>query len=390
MSGPGSPLRVAIATVGRFHVLDLARELSALGHHVAFWSVLPRSRAVRFGLPPDAYRSLLPMLLPFVAAHRYGGRGLDRFTNPLLKSMVDRSIARRLEPCDVFIGMSGLTIESARAARQRYGAKVFIERGSRHILSQKAILDEVTRISPNAQTVSDDAVDREQATYDAADVVVVPSRHAMRSFVDQSFPTARLFRNPYGVDLDMFEPTAIPTSGSAKVLFVGTWSYQKGCDVLTEAIASFRGTVDLLHVGTVGDAPLPQNDWFRHFDPVPQWQLREHYARAHVFVIASREEGLALVQAQALACGLPVVCTDRTGGEDLKELLGLSDGIFVVPSDDAGALAAAIEHALVWSRDRFQAGATRDLLGASRERLSWRAYGQRYSARIGTAVAEQR
>jgi hypothetical protein len=30
-------MRVAIVTTGRFHVLDLARELAALGHNVAIY-----------------------------------------------------------------------------------------------------------------------------------------------------------------------------------------------------------------------------------------------------------------------------------------------------------------------------------------------------------------
>jgi hypothetical protein len=44
-------LRVAIATAGRFHVLDLARELNALGYAVDFYSYVPKTRALRFGLP---------------------------------------------------------------------------------------------------------------------------------------------------------------------------------------------------------------------------------------------------------------------------------------------------------------------------------------------------
>jgi hypothetical protein len=44
-------MRVAIMTAGRFHVLDLARELAALGHEVAFYSYVLKKMAVRFGLP---------------------------------------------------------------------------------------------------------------------------------------------------------------------------------------------------------------------------------------------------------------------------------------------------------------------------------------------------
>jgi glycosyltransferase involved in cell wall biosynthesis len=58
-----------------------------------------------------------------------------------------------------------------------------------------------------------------------------------------------------------------------------------------------------------------------------------------VFVLASIEEGLALVQAQAMACGLPIIATTNTGAEDL-----FTDGIegFVVPIRDADAIAEKI------------------------------------------------
>jgi len=60
-------LRVGIATSGRFHVLDLARELHALGHEVRLYSYVPRRRAMTFGLPAECCVDLLPLMAPFVA-----------------------------------------------------------------------------------------------------------------------------------------------------------------------------------------------------------------------------------------------------------------------------------------------------------------------------------
>jgi len=384
-------MKIAIATTGRFHVLDLARELSHLGHEVAFYSILPKRRALQFGLPASCHRGgLLPWLALLLIAQRYGPRWLSRLVNPWILRLADWLIAQRLEPCDVFIGMSGLCVESARTARERFGAKVWIERGSRHVLSQKAILNQVKRLSPAAEGVPHYAVKRELDSYEIADTVVVPSRHVVESFIDQGFPSEKLFVNPYGVDLAMFAPTPAPPQGALPMaIYVGAWSYQKGCDLLIEAFKQLNGRVRLLHVGSITDAALPRQSWFVHQDPVPQNQLIEWYGRADVFVLASRQEGLALVQAQALACGLPVVCTNRTGGEDLIDMLSLTEGIFVVPHDDLVALAAAIEQAVQWSRNYFKPNDSRDLLGSSRNRLSWRAYGKRYSERLMASLGHQ-
>ena len=64
-------------------------------------------------------------------------------------------------------------------------------------------------------------------------------------------------------------------------------------------------------------------------------------SRSHVMVLPSVEEGLALVQAQAMACGCPVIGTYNTGAEDL-----FSDGQegYIVPIRDAGALVKRLQH----------------------------------------------
>src|SRR5579863_6657623 len=71
-------LRVGIATSGRFHLLDLARELDALGVDVCFYSYVPRKRAARFGLPSRCHVSLLASLFPLVALERLVPRLLNR------------------------------------------------------------------------------------------------------------------------------------------------------------------------------------------------------------------------------------------------------------------------------------------------------------------------
>ena len=70
--------------------------------------------------------------------------------------------------------------------------------------------------------------------------------------------------------------------------------------------------------------------------------MREHYAQANVFVHASREEGLSVVLGQALAMGLPIICTDRTGGADLAHTPALKERITIVPHDNVDALSEAI------------------------------------------------
>jgi len=182
----------------------------------------------------------------------------------------------------------------------------------------------------------------------------------------------------------MFPPTPAPPAGAPPtIIMAGSWSLRKGCDVLVDAWQRLT-TPDtrLVHVGHVVDAPLPVSARFSHHDAVDQRQLTHWYGQAHVLALASREEGLALVQAQALASGLHVVASNYTGAEDLQECLHDPSAVAITPVNDAAALAGALDERL--GAARAMRG-MRDLLGSARERLTWAAYGRRYDAMLRSA-----
>jgi len=376
-------MRIAILTSGRFHVCDLARELDALGHDVAFYSYVPKSRTRKFGLPDRSNRCLLPFVAPLIAARRLTrSSAIQSLLDHQIKRVLDHVAARLIRRCDVFISISGLALVSAETIRRKTGAKIWVHRGSRHILSQKEILNAIPNSNGKALTVPDWAVRRELASYELADTIVIQSLHVERSFLQNGVGPEKLFRNPNGVDLEMFSPTVSPSPDPRTIITAGAWSLRKGCDVLADAWRQLKG-VRMIHIGPILDAPLPTEEGFIHHPPVDQSELRDFYAKGHVFVLASREEGLANVQLQALACGLPLVCTDRTGGEDLKALLRDPTVITVVPPDDPQSLAQGLQRSL----DRVRGtNGVRNILGPDRGKFSWRQYGKRYNQALRERV----
>lgn len=369
-------LRIAILTAGRFHVLDLARELHALGHEVKFYSFVPKGRAVGFGLPEACHVNLVPYLLPLLAWQAKAPNWWPAWRERVLWWALNRVVIHTLSPCDVVIGMSGIYLEALAHARMKYGARVILERGSKHILAQ----DEILARLPGAERPTALAIERELAGYRMADVISIPSSHVFESFARDPSSYRKCVLNPYGVDLASFPQVAKPLkSVQPTFVYAGIWSFRKGCDLLVEAMSQFPDA-RLIHVGNIGDCAFPHgHDRITHIDKVDQKALSGIYSRAHAFVLASREEGLAMVLGQALASGLPLVCTQDTGGQDLRHTEALKDRVYVVPSNDSAALAAGMQKIA----GRLLNGPPfAELTEADRQTLSWAAYGRRYADNI--------
>ena len=373
-------MKICIASSGRFYVLDLAKELSELGHDVTFYSYVPLSRAIKYGLPKECHVNLFPFLFPFLALQRFTPQVLNTFFNKIIVVILDLLVSIKLRRCDVFIAMSGMYVNSLKIARNKYKALIIIERASMHINTQINIVEKLRFRGILADDVPNFFRKRELFAYDFADLISVPSLHVVASFKENNIANEKIFYNPFGVDLKMFKPTLSPSKDSKNtIIFVGSWCYRKGVDVLSEAIR-ILDDYKFIHVGPKGDAPYPSEKNFYHFDPVDQATLRNFYADSHMLVLPSREEGLALVQAQALSCGLPIVCTDKTGGEDLKQLLGMDKWIKIVKVDDVQDLVLGLEEMMQLARSL---NGLRDFINDEiKENISWERYAFNYSKKI--------
>jgi glycosyltransferase involved in cell wall biosynthesis len=114
---------------------------------------------------------------------------------------------------------------------------------------------------------------------------------------------------------------------------------------------------------------------------LPQSELAALMSRSHVLALPSIEEGLALVQAQAMACGCPVICSTNTGGEDL-----FTDGVegFIVPIRDPIALANRLQQ-LADDPD-LQRSMRAAALHRVRSIGGWKEYGDRWESLLQTLV----
>ena len=162
---------------------------------------------------------------------------------------------------------------------------------------------------------------------------------------------------------------------------VGSWGLRKGCDLIVDAIK--QTDYKFLHVGSIGDYPFPKDDpQFTHIDAIDQKQLVKYYNKAKVFLLPSREEGLALVQAQAIACNLPIIGSKDSGVEDLLQIVDDPYFITILKDYSVAAVVEGINSAL----KKCEELGTQQYAGDLKKNLSWDAYGKRYSDNIKIIV----
>ncbi|MGE9296645.1 MAG: glycosyltransferase family 4 protein, partial [Puniceicoccales bacterium] len=128
-----------------------------------------------------------------------------------------------------------------------------------------------------------------------------------------------------------------------KVLFVGSMTQRKGLADLFAAMKRLNPERYELHV--LGTPLLPLEFYQAKFPGMIHHHTRSHdevlelMASCHVLALPSIVEGRALVQQEALACGLPIIVTANAGASDLVE--DGKAGILVPirsPEEIAGAL----------------------------------------------------
>ena len=174
---------------------------------------------------------------------------------------------------------------------------------------------------------------------DLADTIVVNSNWSAKGLLAEGVAADKIKVMPLalGGDVPMRGPRKRgkgTKTSPLKFLFLGQVTLRKGVHLVLEAARLLPDAP--IQIDIVGDVQIAVPDWVKQ-DPrirfhgrVTREDVWNHYQDADLFLFPTYSDGFGLTQLEALAAGVPVICSDRCGdvvshdvnGHVLEELSG--------------------------------------------------------------------
>lgn len=291
-----------------------------------------------FDIPPEKIwrrplreivRHIAPRLeLHALVAHEHGWASIDSVGRDL-----DRFVARRLSslPRDEVSAVycyEDFACDTFNIARQREIKCIYDLPIAAWETVQRLLREQATRWPAWEPTLlgtrdSPKKLARKQHELESADVVITPSRFVFDSLPEAVRATKRCSIAGFGSPVVLNAESPRLENARLRVLFVGAMTQRKGLADLFAAMKLLdTRAVELVVLGS----PLMPMDFYRgefagftYEAPRKQQAVFELMRTCDVLVLPSIVEGRALVQQEAMACGLPLIVTRNAGGEDLVE-----------------------------------------------------------------------
>lgn len=336
------------ATSGRFHIFDQAYQLHRHGMLRRLITDYPKFKTRQWGLPNDyvvsrPHRGLIN-LARMKLSNYIGNETRSRWIESIHAQFAGSLPERVPSDSDVMISHSSFVLESIAWAKQE-GIEVIIDHGSLHERTARDILSmecDEFGFSEFGNWQYDWLIEREEKEFNEADYIFVCSKLAKKTMVENGVPEGKVFVNPLGADLSMFHPSA-KWDSKFRVVFCGGIGPGKGVHYLVKAFAELSlPQAELWLIGSPPEDLIFKSLMKVYMKPdvilrgtFPQHKLKDLYIQGSVFVLPSLADGWGMVVLQAMACGLPVIVTDRTGAME-----AVMDGVngFVIPARSVEAL----------------------------------------------------
>tara|TARA_X000001036_G_scaffold440058_1_gene494063 strand:- start:1419 stop:2570 length:1152 start_codon:yes stop_codon:yes gene_type:complete len=371
-------MNITIIVGGRFHAFNLAQELNKKKYLNQLITSYPKYYIHNnFKIQKEKIKSLY--LKEFIQRSFLGY--LFDFNDYLIELFDKRaSTFLTLNDLDILIGWSSFSYHSFKKVKNEKCIKI-LERGSTHIEYQNKIIEEEYNIQNlKPRPISRYIIEKEKKEYELADYIMVPTDFAKKTFLEKGFSSDKIIKNPYGVSLEDFRHTNLKKDQSKifRIIYTGSVSVRKGVLYLLEVFNEIDlEKIELMIIGNIDKELNTKLEKFRlnkkivFMNAVKQKELEKFYNISDIFITCSIEEGLSMVQLQAMACGLPVICTINSGGEEIVD-----DGIngYIIPIRDKNKLREKILY--LYNNRTICSEMGKKAEFKSRQQFSWDLYGK--------------
>lgn len=374
-------MKVSIAVKGRFHAFFLARELQSTNLLNQLITSYPIFKTQEYGIQKKYVRSLLLNELLERAIKKspfdfLKSNCVDAFFHEMFDWRTNHAIKTN---SSIFVGWSGSSLYSFKKLKNT-PIRLVLENGSTHALYQQKILEEEYLMHGLTYHSNQNIIQKKLKEYDLCDYISLPSQFTKNSFLQYGIPEKKIIQVPYGVDVTQFYPQP-KLDKKFRIIFCGNVSLRKGIQYLLKAFYELKlPNSELYVIGPVASELDSLVKKYKADNVVWAGSFRENklvheYAKGDLFCLPSIEEGLALVIPQVMACGLPVICTTNTGGEDIIQ--HGKEGFFV-PIRNVDALKEKI--LLLYGNEALRTEMGMRAMNTIRDRYTWEHYGKRMIA----------
>lgn len=333
-------MKVTISVGGKFHAFHLAKQLQKRGYLEQIFTTYPWYKVKDAGLSREQVRCLIFKEILERSLSKIPYINNKKIEIPYhAANLFDKQVARRIKPCDIFVGWSAFSLYTLRQIRRSFPAKIILEHVSTHTeLQRDALIEEQKRLGIKADLLCPSFIKKIIEEFKEADYIIVPSSLSRQTFLDKGFSPEKIICVPFGVDTQAFRP--IPKNDRPfRIISVGI-SIRKGTHYLLQAIDELKiKDLEIWLIGRIDNDIKPflkkYSGVFKYLGGIPQKELYKYYSQGSVLVLFSLEEGLPYSLLEAMACGLTVICSDKTSAKDV-----VREGVegFIIPAKDVRAL----------------------------------------------------
>ncbi len=233
---------------------------------------------------------------------------------------------------------------------------------------------------------SEEKLARKTRELELAELVICPSNFVFDSLPAEARAAKPCVVAPFGSPTYATHETHKSFAAPLRVLFAGALTQRKGLADLFAAMKLVNSRdIELVVMGSL----LQPLSWYRaQFSPFTYEAPRPHaevlrlMQSCDVLVLPSIVEGRALVQQEAMACGLPLIATKNAGADDL---IVEDETGFLVPIRSPEAIAEKIS----WCAANRATVSGMGIAAQDRAaKLTWRGYGEKVLAAIRALTGE--